>query len=75
MPADAVPGSTVPEDTQAEVLMSDGTWDVVRVMGQRRDRHGRWCIGLRWFAGPAAGGREGWFLLDRGRIRRPGRAG
>jgi hypothetical protein len=26
MPADAIPGSTTPEDTEAEVLLRDGTW-------------------------------------------------
>ena len=26
MPADAVPGSTIPEDTEAEILLQDGTW-------------------------------------------------
>ncbi len=47
MPADAVPGSTIPEDSDAEVLLNDGSWMWCRVIGQRRDRHGRWCVGLR----------------------------
>src|SRR6266702_382321 len=72
MPADAVPGSTIPEDTEAEVLLRDGTWTWARVIGQRKDRHGRWCIGLRWYASSSVGGREGWFLLDWEKIRRPG---
>jgi hypothetical protein len=72
MPADAVPGSTIPEDSDAEVLLQDGSWTWCRVIGQRRDRHGRWCVGLRWYASPSIGGREGWYLLDRTRIRRPG---
>src|ERR1039457_2268868 len=72
MPADAVPGSTIPEDTDAEVLLNDGSWAWCRVIGQRRDRHGRWCVGIRWYASPSIGGREGWYLLDRERIRRPG---
>src|SRR2546430_12767226 len=72
MPADAVPGSTIPEETEAEVLLRDGTWTWARVIGQRKDRHGRWCIGLRWYASSSVGGREGWFLLDTSKIRRPG---
>jgi hypothetical protein len=72
MPADAVPGATIPEDTEAEVLLHDGTWTWARVIGQRKDRHGRWCIGLRWYASSSVGGREGWFLTDTSKIRRPG---
>ena len=71
MPADAVPGSTIPEDTEAEILLQDGTWAWAQVTGQRKDRHGRWCVGLRWYASPAVGGREGWYLYDPGLIRRP----
>jgi hypothetical protein len=44
MPADAVPGSTIPEDTEAEILLQDGSWAWCRVIGQRKDRHGRWCV-------------------------------
>jgi len=75
MPADAVPGSMIPEDTEAEILLRDGTWVWAQVIGQRRDRHGRWCIGLRWYASPAVGGREGWYLYDPELIRRPPLAG
>jgi hypothetical protein len=71
MPADAVPGSTIPEDTEAEILLQDGSWVWAQVIGQRKDRRGRWCIGLRWYASPSVGGREGWYLFDPGRIRRP----
>jgi hypothetical protein len=71
MPADAVPGSTIPEDTEAEVLLQDGTWAWAQVTGQRKDRHGRWCVGLRWYASPAVGGREGWYLYNPAFIRRP----
>src|SRR6202035_625672 len=71
MPADAVPGSTIPEDTEAEILLQDGTWAWAQVTGQRKDRHGRWCVGLRWYASPAVGGREGWYLYDPALIRRP----
>jgi hypothetical protein len=71
MPADAVPGSTIPEDTEAEILLQDGTWAWAQVTGQRKDRHGRWCVGLRWYASPAVGGREGWYLYDSRLIRRP----
>jgi drug/metabolite transporter (DMT)-like permease len=70
MPADAVPGSTIPEDSEAEVLLRAGVWVWCQVIGQRKDRHGRWCIGLRWYASPSVGGREGWFVLDRRYIRR-----
>jgi len=71
MPADAVPGSTLSEDTEAEVLLQDGTWVWCQVTGQRKDRQGRWCVGIRWYASPSIGGREGWFLLDHRYIRRP----
>jgi hypothetical protein len=71
MPADAVPGATIPEDTEAEVLLRDGTWTWAQVIGQCKDRRGRWCIGLRWYASPSVGGREGWYLCHPGRIRRP----
>ena len=71
MPADAVPGSTIPEDTEAEILLQDGTWAWAQVTGQRKDRHGRWCVGLRWYASPAVGGREGWYLYNPRLIRRP----
>jgi hypothetical protein len=70
MPADAVPGSTIPEDTEAEIQLRDGTWVWAQVIGQRKDRHGRWCVGLRWYASPSVGGREGWYLLDPRYIRR-----
>ena len=64
MPADAIPGSTLPENTEAEVKLQDGFWVWCQVIGQRRDRHGRWCIGVRWYASPSIGGREGWYLYD-----------
>jgi len=70
-PADAVPGSVIPEDTEAEVLLRDGTWVWAQVIGQRKDRHGRWCVGVRWYASPSVGGREGWYLYDPRFIRRP----
>ena len=71
MPADAVPGSTIPEDSEAEILLRDGSWVWAQVIGQRKDRHGRWCVGLRWYASPTVGGREGWYLYDPRLIRRP----
>jgi hypothetical protein len=71
MPADAVPGSTIPEDSEAEILLRDGTWVWAQVIGQRKDRHNRWCVGIRWYASPAVGGREGWYLYDPRLIRRP----
>lgn len=69
-PALAVPGSTVPEHTPAEVLMDDRTWAAATVIGQRRDARGRWCIGLQWHASARIGGREGWFVYDARRVRR-----
>jgi hypothetical protein len=71
MPADAIPGSTIPENTEAEVQLQDGSRVWCQVIGQRRDRHGRWRIGIRWYASPSIGGREGWYLCDPGLIRRP----
>ena len=71
MPADAVPGSTIPEDTEAEIQLRDGTWVWAQVIGQRKDRQGRWCVGLRWYASPSVGGREGGNLLDSRYIRGP----
>ena len=71
MPADAVLGSTIPEDSEAEVQLRDGSWVWCQVIGQRKDRQGRWCVGIRWYASPSVGGREGWFLLDRRFIARP----
>ena len=52
MPADAVPGSTIPEDSEAEILLRDGTWVWAQVIGQRKDRHGRWCVGIRGTPAP-----------------------
>ena len=71
MPADTVPGSTIPKNTEAEVQLRDGFWVWCQVIGQRRDRHGWWCIGIRWYASPPIGGREGWYLYDPALIRRP----
>lgn len=70
LPADAVPGSTIPEDSDGEVLLQDGTWAWCQVIGQRRDRHGRWCVGIRWYASPSIGGREGWYLYQADALRR-----
>ena len=36
MPADAVPGSTIPEDSEAEILLRDGTWVWAQVTGSAR---------------------------------------
>jgi len=70
MPADALPGSTIPERTEAQIQLQDGSWIWCEVIGQRKDRQGRWCVGIRWYASPSVGGREGWYVLDRSRIRR-----
>jgi hypothetical protein len=70
MPADAVPGSTIPEDTEAEVLLNDGSWVWCQVIGQRRDRNGRWCVGIRYYPSSAIGEYQDWYLLDVTKIRR-----
>lgn len=70
MPADALPGSTITERTEAQVQLRDGSWVWCEVVGQRKDRHGRWCVGIRWYASPRVGGREGWYVRDGSRIRR-----
>jgi hypothetical protein len=54
--------------------LRDGTWVWAQVIGQRKNRHGRRCVGLRWYAWASIGGREGWYLYDPDRIRRPGLA-
>ena len=46
VPADAVPGSTLSEDTEAEVVLQDGSRVWCQVIGQRRDRQGRWCASV-----------------------------
>ena len=51
----AVPGSTIAENSGAEVQLRDGSWIWCQVIGQRKDRQGRWCVGIRWYASPAAG--------------------
>ncbi len=33
---------TLSEDTEAEVVLQDGTWVWCQLIGQRKDRHGRW---------------------------------
>ena len=70
MPVDALPGSTIPERTEAQVQLQDGSWIWCEVIGQRKDRQRRWCVGIRWYASPSVGGREGWYVLDDSRIRR-----
>jgi len=71
MPADAVPGSTIPEDTAAEIQLRDGTWVWARVIGQRKDRNGRWCVGIQYYPSPSIGESGGWYILDRRYVRRP----
>ena len=71
MPADAVPGSTIPEDTEAEILLQDRTWAWAQARVSGRTGTGAGAVGLRWYASPAVGGREGWYLYDPAFIRRP----
>jgi hypothetical protein len=70
LPADAVPGSTIPEDSEAEILLHDGTWVWARVIGQRKDRHGRWCVEFRYYPSSAKGESGGWYIYDPAKIRR-----
>jgi hypothetical protein len=69
-PGDVLDGSTIPEDTQAEILLRDGTWAWCRVIGQRKDRHGRWCVGIRWYPNATFGESGGWYIYEPGFIRR-----
>ena len=70
MPADVGPGPMFFEDTDAEVLLHDGSWVWCRVIGQRKDRHGRWCVGIRYYPSATIGESGGWYLYDPQRIRR-----
>jgi hypothetical protein len=70
MPADVGPGPTFFEKTDAEVLLRDGSWVWCRVIGQRQDRHGRWCVGIRYYPNATIGESGGWYLYDAQRIRR-----
>jgi hypothetical protein len=70
MPADAVPGSTIPENSEAEVQLRDGSWIWCQVIGQRKDRQGRWCVGIRWYVRLAVCRRPG-RLVCAGRLPDP----
>lgn len=70
MPSEALPGSSIDADAAAEIRLRDGVWVYARVVGQRRDMRGRWCVHLRWIAGLLIGNREGVFLYDPEYIRR-----
>lgn len=69
-PADAVPGSSIDADADVELELQDGSWVPGWVTVQRRDRHGRWCVGIQWHASTEIGGRYGVFLYDPAHIRR-----
>jgi hypothetical protein len=70
MPADVGPGPMFFEDTEAEVLLRDGSWVWCKVIGQRKDRHGRWCVGIRYYPSSTIGESGGWYLYDPGCLRR-----
>ena len=70
MPADAGPGPVLFEDTDAEVQLRDGSWVWCMVTGQRKDRHGRWCVGIRYYPSATIGESGGWYLFDSRHIRR-----
>ena len=69
-PGDALDGSTIPEDTNAEILLHDGSWAWCRVIGQRKDRLGRWCVGIRWYPNATIGESGDWYIYEPGFIRR-----
>jgi len=69
-PGDALDGSTIPEDTNAEILLHDGSWAWCRVIGQRKDRLGRWSVGIRWYPSATIGESGGWYIYESGLIRR-----
>jgi hypothetical protein len=56
----------------AEMLLNDGRWVWCLVIGQRKDRHGWWCVGIRYYPNATIGESGGWYLLDRSKIRRQG---
>jgi hypothetical protein len=70
MPADVGSSPTRFEDTDAEVMLRDGSWVWCQITGQRKDRHGRWCAGIRYYPNAAIGESGGWYLHDPRRIRR-----
>ena len=70
MPGDVGPGPLFVEDTEAEVMLRDGSWVWCQVIGQRRDRHGRWCVEIRYYPSAAIGESGGWYLYDPGGLRR-----
>jgi hypothetical protein len=49
--------SCSPEDTEAEVLVPDGTWTWCRHRPAPRPVRG-WCVEIRWYASSAVGGRK-----------------
>ena len=68
MPAEALPGSFRPGDSDALVRLRDGTWLSVGVLGWRKDTAGRWCVQLRWhMVGVTT--IEDWFIYDPARVR------
>jgi hypothetical protein len=69
MPTDVGPSPTIFEDTDAEVMLRDGSWVWCQVIGQRQDRHGRWGVGIRYYPNATIGESGGWYLYDPQRIR------
>ena len=70
MPIDVGSSPTFFEDTDAEVMLRDGSWVWCRVIGQRKDRHGRWCVGICYYPSSTIGESGGWYLYDPQLIRR-----
>jgi hypothetical protein len=70
MPAGAGQERALDTDAEVEVMLTDSTWTRATVRARCRDARGRRCVLLSWFAGPAAGRREGWFVCDTRLMRR-----
>ena len=71
MPADVVPGSFLPAESDALVRLRDGTWLSMAVLGWRRDTAGRWCVQLRWHM-MGVSTVENWFGYDPALVRPAG---
>jgi hypothetical protein len=70
MPADVGSSPTIFTDTDAEVMLRDGSWTWCQIIGQRTDRHGRWCLEIRYYPSATIGESGGWYLYDPQLIRR-----
>jgi hypothetical protein len=70
-PSDSPPaGSVTFEDTEAEILLKDGTWEGCTVVAQRVSLSGQRQVEIRYYPSPSFGEGGGWYVLDRRYIRR-----